>query len=170
MIGLDLSLESCIDITQAKVPRYDYGRLEWKANSTFQLHRLAHETMGSGTWTRATKDVPVTGPGGVLSRLDIADRDHRRLAEHRDVASKENAESSAGDDDTQSAVEMEPDEMYSVYAETHTHDSSLHIRVDSQSDGAESMHYGSRPMHSKLDLGEILWPGPQQPTIRASTY
>jgi hypothetical protein len=79
LIILDWSLESCIDLTQAKATRYDYGRLEWKANSTFQLHRLAHESVESGIWSRATKDVPITDPGNLLASLDITSRSHPRL-------------------------------------------------------------------------------------------
>lgn len=142
-------------MAQAKAPRHNYGYLEWKTNSIFQLYRLTDETVYSGTWTRATKYVPVTGLG-TSYRLDIADRDHSRLAERRDVASKEKAESFTVDNNVQSAVEMGLDETYSVHTKAQTYVWSLHIHFDGQSDSAESVHCGSRPMWSEPDLEETL--------------
>lgn len=177
LIILDWSLESCLDLTQAKVTRYNYSRLEWKANSTLQLHRLAHEAVGSGTWTRATKDVPITNPGNILSGLDVEDQSHPRLVRSRDAAAKENAESSTGDGNTQSEVETEPDEIGSTHAESlnsyrsiHTHELSPHSDIDSLSDGGESLQDGYRRVCTDPEAGVTRWPEPPQMMTRASTH
>lgn len=60
--------------------RLGYAHLEWHANSTWQLQRAAHEAVGSGTWTKATKFLPVTQKGELLATLDVHDKAHPRLA------------------------------------------------------------------------------------------
>jgi hypothetical protein len=42
---------------------------EWNATSTLQLQRMAHEAIGSGTWSRTSTEVPVTLPGQRLAML-----------------------------------------------------------------------------------------------------
>ncbi|OJD30954.1 cytochrome p450 protein [Diplodia corticola] len=60
-----------------------YARLEWAANGTLQLQRLAHEGLGAGgVWTRCVDDVPVTADGRErLAALDLSDPEHPRLME-----------------------------------------------------------------------------------------
>ncbi|KAF2962752.1 hypothetical protein GQX73_g10823 [Xylaria multiplex] len=53
-----------------------YPHLEWTANSTLQLQRLAHEELGFGTWSEGTETIPVTKPGQLLGSLDISDPKH----------------------------------------------------------------------------------------------
>ena len=79
MIILEMVLEDVLDWLQKKKTRHDYSRLEWKANATLQLHRIAHEEISSGTWSRTTEAVPVTAEGQLLAPLDISNRDHPRL-------------------------------------------------------------------------------------------
>ncbi|KAH7130062.1 hypothetical protein B0J11DRAFT_522347 [Dendryphion nanum] len=61
-----------------------YGHLEWEAQSTLQLQRQAHESLGLGTWSHTYKAVPVTERGEELGVLDCGDRKHVRLV-HPDV-------------------------------------------------------------------------------------
>ncbi|KAL1651891.1 hypothetical protein SLS58_000014 [Diplodia intermedia] len=56
-----------------------YARLEWCANETLQLQRLAHEELGMGTWSKCDGDVPVTEKGERLAMLDLTDSKHPRL-------------------------------------------------------------------------------------------
>ncbi|KAK5654567.1 hypothetical protein OQA88_7196 [Cercophora sp. LCS_1] len=56
-----------------------YSKLEWSSNETPQLHRLAHEATGTGSWSRGTGMVPVTRQGDVLAVLEIDDTDHPKL-------------------------------------------------------------------------------------------
>ncbi|KAF2138395.1 uncharacterized protein K452DRAFT_277538 [Aplosporella prunicola CBS 121167] len=56
-----------------------YKRLEWTTNNTLQLHRLAHEELGIGTWAECAGDVPVTEKGQRLAVLDLDDQNHPRL-------------------------------------------------------------------------------------------
>jgi hypothetical protein len=57
----------------------NYAYAEWQVGSTLQLQRIAHESVGAGNWTRATKAVPVTQSDDALAVLDITDREHPRL-------------------------------------------------------------------------------------------
>lgn len=57
-----------------------YAQLEWCTNETLQLQRLVQEELGMGTWSGATKTVPVTKqPDQALGGLDLRDRDHPRM-------------------------------------------------------------------------------------------
>lgn len=57
-----------------------YARLEWSANETLQLQRLAHEELGVGPWEACDGAVPVTARKGErLAVLDLEDWTHPRL-------------------------------------------------------------------------------------------
>jgi hypothetical protein len=56
-----------------------YTRLEWQSNTTLQLHRLAYEVSGYGTWQDCTGTLPVTLPGETLGLLDVHDPQHPRI-------------------------------------------------------------------------------------------
>lgn len=56
-----------------------YARLEWSANETLQLQRLAHEAIGAGAWTECDGAVPVTTGRDCLAVLDVDDPKHPRL-------------------------------------------------------------------------------------------
>lgn len=64
-----------------------YPYLEWTANSTLQLQRLAHEELGFGTWSEGTETIPVTKPGQLLGSLDISDPKHPILRRPADADS-----------------------------------------------------------------------------------
>ncbi|KAI1429252.1 hypothetical protein F5Y12DRAFT_727374 [Xylaria sp. FL1777] len=53
-----------------------YAHLEWMAQTTLQLQRLAHEELGSGTWSNGTKEIPTTEAGDLLASLDISNPGH----------------------------------------------------------------------------------------------
>jgi hypothetical protein len=57
------------------------GHAEWKAGSTLQLQRIAHENLGLGTWKRTDESVPVTNRGEVLGTFDVKDEKHARLVD-----------------------------------------------------------------------------------------
>lgn len=54
-------------------PKTGYSGLEWMANSTLQLQRLAHEGLGIGTWSRGYNAIPVTEPGEMLGVLSTGE-------------------------------------------------------------------------------------------------
>ncbi|KAF3040257.1 hypothetical protein E8E12_003359 [Didymella heteroderae] len=56
--------------------RLAYAHAEWQAESTLQLHRLAQESLGLGTWKRTDEAVPVTHLGDILAVLDVANPKH----------------------------------------------------------------------------------------------
>lgn len=47
----------------------EYRYLEWAANSTLQLQRLAYQGLGSEKWSNYTDDIPKTRPGYFLADL-----------------------------------------------------------------------------------------------------
>ncbi|KAI7782645.1 hypothetical protein LA080_013133 [Diaporthe eres] len=47
----------------------DYKYLEWAANGTLQLQRLAYQGVGSEKWSNYTDDIPKTRPGYFLADL-----------------------------------------------------------------------------------------------------
>lgn len=47
----------------------EYKYLEWAANGTLQLQRLAYQGLGSEKWSNYTDDVPKTRPGYFLADL-----------------------------------------------------------------------------------------------------
>ncbi|KAG8168101.1 hypothetical protein KVR01_003790 [Diaporthe batatas] len=56
--------------SRSKYKEYKY--LEWTANSTLQLQRLAYQGLGSEKWTNYTDDIPRTRPGYFLADLTRA--------------------------------------------------------------------------------------------------
>ena len=62
-------------------PESTYARLEWKATTTLQLQRQAHEAIAMGTWSSAADTIPVTEKGELLGVLNIANPKHPRLAQ-----------------------------------------------------------------------------------------
>ncbi|PFH59429.1 hypothetical protein XA68_12406 [Ophiocordyceps unilateralis] len=55
-----------------RLRRYkEYSFLEWSANETLQLHRAAHQGIGSGTWTGFVDAVPKTEANEVLADLTL---------------------------------------------------------------------------------------------------
>ncbi|KAL0260201.1 hypothetical protein SLS55_003885 [Diplodia seriata] len=79
IILISFVLEPVLGCVQKRHRLRDYARLEWCANETLQLQRLAHEGVGAGTWSRATDAIPMTKHGEPLATLDLEDREHPRL-------------------------------------------------------------------------------------------
>ncbi|KAI0202402.1 hypothetical protein F4808DRAFT_421519 [Astrocystis sublimbata] len=61
-----------------------HAHLEWTANTTLQLQRLAHEEIRVGTWTDCTDTIPATKAGELLGCLDINDLNHPILCPPKD--------------------------------------------------------------------------------------
>ncbi|KAI1147455.1 hypothetical protein F4825DRAFT_471560 [Nemania diffusa] len=55
---------------------WKYAHLEWATNGTMQLHRLAHEELGFGTWAKGTKEIPITKDSEPLGCIDLTDPEH----------------------------------------------------------------------------------------------
>ncbi|KAK8173924.1 hypothetical protein IWX90DRAFT_157565 [Phyllosticta citrichinensis] len=79
IILLSYTLEPIVSYVQRRRNLDVYARLEWCANGTLQLQRLAHEALGAGTWSDAAEAVPVTAKGDRLAMLDVSDTLHPRL-------------------------------------------------------------------------------------------
>jgi hypothetical protein len=56
-----------------------YAHSAWLAESTLQLHRLAHENLGLGSWKRTDEAIPVTHLDVALAVLDVTDPKHARM-------------------------------------------------------------------------------------------
>lgn len=81
---ISLYLEELFDMVLQRTPlrnstRLRRGHAEWKAGSTLQLQRIAHENLGFGTWKRADESIPVTNKGDILGTYKIDDEKHVRL-------------------------------------------------------------------------------------------
>ncbi|KAJ2995274.1 hypothetical protein NUW58_g1320 [Xylaria curta] len=79
-----------------------YAYLEWVTNETLQLHRLAHEEAGWGTWSNATETIPTTKEGELLAPLDLEDLSHPKL--RRPLVNPENTESSISGYDNRASM------------------------------------------------------------------
>lgn len=60
--------------------RLRYAYAEWQVGSTLQIQRLAHESLGAGTWSNTTGTIPVTHMEDTLATLNIGNPDHPRLS------------------------------------------------------------------------------------------
>ncbi|KAF2275861.1 uncharacterized protein EI97DRAFT_442849 [Westerdykella ornata] len=80
IILLDYTIEHIVNFIDKRWRKFNhestYARLEWAANSTLQLQRLAHEELGLGTWRHCADAIPVTEPGEKLGLLDVTDEEH----------------------------------------------------------------------------------------------
>ena len=80
---IDISLDRLFGHVQLQTDWSSYWRLAWKTNGVLQIHRLAHEEMGFGHWTRCLHDVPVTDLDTKLACLSIDDPNHPTLQKQR---------------------------------------------------------------------------------------
>lgn len=55
---------------------HQYQRVEWCANGTLQLQRLAHEAAGYGPWKKCDEEIPLLAETGDLATLDLSDPKH----------------------------------------------------------------------------------------------
>lgn len=69
-------LEPLSSVILKRYGHHRHQHLEWTANSTLQLQRLAHEGLGLGTWSKCTDDIPITKPDELLGCLDTTDCKH----------------------------------------------------------------------------------------------
>jgi len=82
---LDIALEPILSFVDRRWrgkrndPRHTFTRLEWRANSTLQLQRMAHEHAGVGTWSNADGANPITLSKETLAVLDVSDAGHPLL-------------------------------------------------------------------------------------------
>ena len=94
LILIGMLMESIVNLL-AKIPRlaqsrrFTYARIEWQFGSTIQLQRLAHESVGSGTWSAAGSATPVTRSGEKLAAFDISDPQRPRLVMDGELKSRQ---------------------------------------------------------------------------------
>ncbi|KAF2142260.1 uncharacterized protein K452DRAFT_200233, partial [Aplosporella prunicola CBS 121167] len=79
VIVVSYCIESIAETVQKRKNWDTYSRLEWIANDTLQLQRLAHEELGLGTWSVTDGSNPITKKGERLAILDISERGHPKL-------------------------------------------------------------------------------------------
>lgn len=63
---LSLFLDSLIIYFRSKFHKNDYKRVQWALDGIFQLHRLAYEAAGQGTWTGGANSIPITKQGDLI--------------------------------------------------------------------------------------------------------
>lgn len=80
LILLSLFLDSLTGYFRSKFPKHDYKQIQWGLDGIFQLHRLAYEAAGQGTWTGGADSVPITKQGDLIRVPDFhADSKHPTL-------------------------------------------------------------------------------------------
>ncbi|KAL1390597.1 hypothetical protein HDK64DRAFT_335689 [Phyllosticta capitalensis] len=114
IILLSYTIEPIVSYVQRRRNLDVYARLEWCANGTLQLQRLAHESLGVGTWSDAAEAVPVTAKGDRLAMLDVSDQLHPRLvapppAFEKTMTVRQSDEETARDKEGQNVQEREVD-------------------------------------------------------------
>ena len=86
---LTLLLNSFLSRLTARIRRglqfSDYKRMQWGLDGVFQLHRLAYEQAGQGTWSGGAGTIPVTQPGDLIGvPNNQPDELHPKLVRHDD--------------------------------------------------------------------------------------
>ncbi|KAL1640191.1 hypothetical protein SLS58_007142 [Diplodia intermedia] len=79
IIVVSYTIEPVVSWIQKRRTLDTYSRLEWCANETLQLQRMAHEELGVGTWHNGAEAIPLTDGGERLATLDVTNPDHPRL-------------------------------------------------------------------------------------------
>ncbi|KAI0156584.1 hypothetical protein GGR57DRAFT_501634 [Xylariaceae sp. FL1272] len=80
IIAVSFALEPILGCLRRRHRHSRYAYYEWVTNETLQLHRLAQEAAGWGTWTTGACGIPFTlRDGDVLARLALTDEQHPRL-------------------------------------------------------------------------------------------
>ncbi|KAF2108812.1 hypothetical protein BDV96DRAFT_670390 [Lophiotrema nucula] len=94
--GLIIIMSALLPLVTEKLRRRrnQYKNLEWRANGTLQLQRLAHEGIGAGVWQGACNDYPTTGSNDLLAILDISNPKHPVLKASDDTGESTSLETS----------------------------------------------------------------------------
>ena len=79
IVCLSFAVEPALALLHRRHGFRPYPYLEWVTHESLQLHRLAHEERGWGTWSGATRAVPTTLRHETLGSLDVGRRDHPKL-------------------------------------------------------------------------------------------
>ncbi|KAL1646101.1 hypothetical protein SLS58_003521 [Diplodia intermedia] len=73
-----LAVDAVVGWVEARFGFWEYGRLQWLLDGSFQQQRLAYEAAGVGSWRDASTYVPTTDEK-MFPLIDGMDRDHPRL-------------------------------------------------------------------------------------------
>ena len=85
LLLVGFTIDTVVGFFQRRFRIGAYKRLQWTLDQQLQLHRLAYEAAGQGTWTGGTSSVPITKPEDLLGIPDGVDRDHPRLEPRRNM-------------------------------------------------------------------------------------
>lgn len=87
---LSISLDLLSSYFRSKLQKHEHKQVQWGLDGIFQLHRLAYEAAGQGTWTGGFNSIPVTKKGDLIRVPDF--RAHSR---HPTLRMREQREDSA---------------------------------------------------------------------------
>lgn len=80
LVLVSLFLDSLAGYFRSKFRKHDYKRIQWGLDGIFQLHRLAYEAAGQGTWTGGADSIPITKQGDLIRVPDFhSDPNHPTL-------------------------------------------------------------------------------------------
>lgn len=83
---LSISLDFLTSYFRSKLQKHEHKQVQWGLDGIFQLHRLAYEAAGQGTWMGDFSSIPVTRKGDLIRVPDFrADSRHPilRMREQR---------------------------------------------------------------------------------------
>lgn len=63
---LSVFLDLLTSYFRSKLQKDEYKQVQWGLDGIFQLHRLAYEAAGQGTWTGGFNSIPVTKKGDLI--------------------------------------------------------------------------------------------------------
>ncbi|KAK0664111.1 hypothetical protein DIS24_g782 [Lasiodiplodia hormozganensis] len=89
-----LTVDTIVGFLEAHFHFWEYGRLQWLLDGTFQQQRLAYEAAGVANWRDAASYVPVTDEK-MFPLIDGLERDHPRL--HQKNADEVDAQEAGAD-------------------------------------------------------------------------
>lgn len=110
--------------------RSPYAHLEWTANATLQLQRLAYEEANPGTWSKGTDAIPTTAPNELLSGLDTTDLKHPVIQRPREKHLSSVQPQDPGEATEDIPTESDTTESITI-GNTHLTEEDTHTRTES---------------------------------------
>lgn len=147
----------------------EYAYLEWTANATLQLQRMAYQGLESGQWSRYTDVIPLREPGNIMADLPRSYPLDKKKNQ-ADVEQGHSAEKPTGavitTVQTASSSQVEPDSSTMTPGDNNSH-------LDKAGEGGRQSVEAVSPVHTQWDE-PVHWPAfphldaiPQQPVDAA---
>lgn len=114
LVLVSLFLDTLAGYFRSKFHKHNYKRIQWGLDGIFQLHRLAYEAAGQGTWTGGADSIPITKQGDLIRvpdfhvdpnhpmlRMREKQEDLANLSESDKITTAQSPDESSGGDEVQ---------------------------------------------------------------------